>query len=166
MRSALEHEKTPELAERLAQESLTQDEWARELSQLRLPKLVQQLALNAFREPAPEGSVLLHLRSAQRHLNSASAQQMLAQALSGHYGHPVALSIVEDDDPQRRTPLEGARLSMKRVWRRPAHRLQRMAISRPCGVCSMPSWMKRASAPFNRCAAAARPYEKRERYVW
>ncbi|ARD40668.1 DNA polymerase III subunit gamma/tau [Edwardsiella ictaluri] len=106
LRSALEHEKTPELAERLAQESLTRDEWARELSQLRLPKLVQQLALNAFREPAPEGSVLLHLRSAQRHLNSASAQQMLAQALSGHYGHPVALSIVEDDDPQRRTPLE------------------------------------------------------------
>ncbi|ACY83865.1 DNA polymerase III, subunits gamma and tau [Edwardsiella piscicida] len=106
LRSALEHEKTPELAAHLAQESLTRDAWAQELSQLRLPKLVQQLALNAFREPAPEGSVLLHLRSAQRHLNSASARQTLEQALSDHYGHPVALSIVEDDDPQRRTPLE------------------------------------------------------------
>ncbi|QPR29553.1 DNA polymerase III subunit gamma/tau [Edwardsiella hoshinae] len=106
LRSALEHEKTPELAARLAQESLTRDDWALTLSRLKLPKLVQQLALNAFREPSEEGSVLLHLRSAQRHLNSASARQTLAQALSDHYGHPVTLSIVEDDDPQQRTPLE------------------------------------------------------------
>lgn len=106
LRSALEHEKTPELAACLAQESLARDAWALELSRLKLPKLVQQLALNAFRVPSAEGSVLLHLRSAQRHLNSASARQTLAQALSNHYGRVVELSIVEDDDPQQRTPLE------------------------------------------------------------
>lgn len=85
---------------------MTRDEWAAELNQLRLPKLVQQLALNAFREPAEEGKVLLHLRSSQRHLNSASAQQTLSQALSEHYGRPVELTIIEDDNPERLTPLE------------------------------------------------------------
>lgn len=106
LRTALEYEKTPELAATLAEESLTRDEWAAELNQLRLPKLVQQLALNAFREPAEEGKVLLHLRSSQRHLNSASAQQTLSQALSEHYGRPVELTIIEDDNPERLTPLE------------------------------------------------------------
>ncbi|WP_250870129.1 DNA polymerase III subunit gamma/tau [Hafnia paralvei] len=106
LRTALEYEKTPELAAKLAEESLTRDEWAAELNQLRLPKLVQQLALNAFREPAEEGKVLLHLRSSQRHLNSASAQQTLSQALSEHYGRPVELTIIEDDNPERLTPLE------------------------------------------------------------
>lgn len=106
LRTALEYEKTPELAAKLAEESLTRDEWAAELNQLRLPKLVQQLALNAFREPAEEGKVLLHLRSSQRHLNSASAQQTLSQALSEHYGRPVELTIIEDDSPERLTPLE------------------------------------------------------------
>ena len=101
LRTALEYEKTPELAAKLAEESLTRDEWAAELNQLRLPKLVQQLALNAFREP-----VLLHLPSSQRHLNSASAQQTLSQALSEHYGRPVELTIIEDDNPERLTPLE------------------------------------------------------------
>ena len=106
LRTALEYEKTPELAAKLAEESLTRDEWAAELNQLRLPKLVQQLALNAFRESAEEGKVLLHLRSSQRHLNSASAQQTLSQALSEHYGRPVELTIIEDDNPERLTPLE------------------------------------------------------------
>ena len=106
LRTALEYEKTPELAAKLAEESLTRDEWAAELNQLRLPKLVQQLAMNAFREPAEEGKVLLHLRSSQRHLNSASAQQTLSQALSEHYGRPVELTIIEDDNPERLTPLE------------------------------------------------------------
>ena len=50
------------------------------MSQLAVPKLVEQVALNAWKEQ--EGSrVCLHLRPSQRHLNSASAQQKLAEAL-------------------------------------------------------------------------------------
>ncbi|MFJ5453668.1 DNA polymerase III subunit gamma/tau [Pectobacterium jejuense] len=106
LRSALEHEKTPELVARLAEESLERDAWAAEIHRLTLPKLVQQLALNAFKENEEAGKVHLHLRSSQRHLNSPAAQKTLADALTAHYGHPVELLITEDDNPAVRTPLE------------------------------------------------------------
>lgn len=106
LRSALEHEKTPELAARLAEESLARDSWAAEIHRLTLPKLVQQLALNAFKESEETGKVHLHLRSSQRHLNSPAAQKTLADALTAYYGHPVELLITEDDNPAVRTPLE------------------------------------------------------------
>ncbi|MDQ5892915.1 MAG: polymerase subunit gamma/tau, partial [Pseudomonadota bacterium] len=106
LRSALEHEKTPELAARLAEESLERDAWAAEIHRLTLPKLVQQLALNAYKESEEAGKIHLHLRSSQRHLNSPAAQKTLLDALTAHYGHPVELLITEDDNPAVRTPLE------------------------------------------------------------
>ena len=105
LRSALEHEKTPELAARLMEEAQQRDAWAAEIAALPLPKLVQQLALNAWKENTEQG-VCLHLRSTQRHLNSASAQQVLAAALSDAAGQPVELTIIEDDNPAVLTPLE------------------------------------------------------------
>ena len=105
LRSALEHEKTPELALRLAEEAQQRDAWAAEIAALTLPKLVQQVALNAWKE-AGENTVTLHLRSSQRHLNSASAKQALAEALSQAAGQTVELTIVEDDNPAVLTPLE------------------------------------------------------------
>ena len=105
LKKALEHEKTPELAAKLAVEAVERDSWAAEVSQLAIPKLVEQVALNAWKEQ--EGNrVCLHLRSSQRHLNSAGAQQKLAEALGVLYGTPVELTIVEDDNPAMRTPLE------------------------------------------------------------
>ncbi|MFB4412573.1 DNA polymerase III subunit gamma/tau [Pantoea sp. ANP04] len=105
LRSALEHEKTPELAARLAEEAQQRDPWAAEIATLPLPKLVQQLALNAWKETTENG-VCLHLRSSQRHLNSPSAQQVLCDALSERAGQKVELSVVEDDNSSVLTPLE------------------------------------------------------------
>ncbi|MXP58326.1 DNA polymerase III subunit gamma/tau [Pantoea sp. Taur] len=105
LRSALEHEKTPELALRLAEEAQQRDAWAAEIAALTLPKLVQQVALNAWKEVG-ENAVTLHLRSSQRHLNSASAKQALTEALSQAAGQTVELTIVEDDNPAVLTPLE------------------------------------------------------------
>jgi len=105
LRSALEHEKTPELAARLAEEAQQRDPWAAEIASLPLPKLVQQLALNAWKETTETG-VCLHLRSHQRHRNSASAQQVLSAALSEAAGQAVELSVVEDDNSSVLTPLE------------------------------------------------------------
>ncbi|STT28368.1 DNA polymerase III subunits gamma and tau [Klebsiella pneumoniae] len=63
LKKALEHEKTPELAAKLAEEAVERDSWAAEVSQLAVPKLVEQVALNAWKEQ--EGSrVCLHLRPA------------------------------------------------------------------------------------------------------
>ncbi|GAS74421.1 DNA polymerase III subunit tau [Salmonella enterica] len=105
LKKALEHEKTPELAAKLAAEAIERDPWAAQVSQLSLPKLVEQVALNAWKEE--NGNVVcLHLRSSQRHLNSSGAQQKLAEALSTLTGATVELTIVEDDNPAVRTPLE------------------------------------------------------------
>ena len=106
LRTALEHEKTPELSAKLVVESIERDPWAAEIDQLKIPKLVQQLALNAFKQQLAPDSICLHLRSSQRHLNSPSAQKTLAQALSELHGRAVELSVVEDDNPAERTPLE------------------------------------------------------------
>ncbi|MEK2870318.1 DNA polymerase III subunit gamma/tau [Salmonella enterica subsp. enterica] len=81
------------------------NEAAAQVSQLSLPKLVEQVALNAWKEQNGN-AVCLHLRSTQRHLNSSGAQQKLAQALSDLTGTTVELTIVEDDNPAVRTPLE------------------------------------------------------------
>ncbi len=105
LKKALEHEKTPELAAKLAAEAIERDPWAAQVSQLSLPKLVEQVALNAWKEENGN-AVCLHLRSSQRHLNSSGAQQKLAEALSQLAGSPVELTIVEDDNPAVRTPLE------------------------------------------------------------
>ncbi|CNH78280.1 DNA polymerase III subunits gamma and tau [Yersinia aldovae] len=106
LRSALEHEKTPELSAKLAEESMARDPWAAEIDKLQIPKLVQQLALNAFKQEIEPGNICLHLRSAQRHLNSPSAQKALSDALSELHGSAVTLSVVEDDNLAERTPLE------------------------------------------------------------
>ncbi|MEH4562248.1 DNA polymerase III subunit gamma/tau [Klebsiella oxytoca] len=105
LKKALEHEKTPELAAKLAIEAVERDSWAAEVSRLAVPKLVEQVALNAWKEQGGN-RVCLHLRPSQRHLNSAGAQQKLAEALGILYGTPVELTIVEDDNPAMRTPLE------------------------------------------------------------
>ena len=105
LKKALEHEKTPELAAKLAAEAIERDPWAAQVSQLSLPKLVEQVALNAWKEENGN-TVCLHLRSSQRHLNSSGAQQKLAEALSQLAGATVELTIVEDDNPAVRTPLE------------------------------------------------------------
>ncbi|HIB7328983.1 TPA: DNA polymerase III subunit gamma/tau [Escherichia coli] len=105
LKKALEHEKTPELAAKLAAEAIERDAWAAQVSQLSLPKLVEQVALNAWKEES-DNAVCLHLRSSQRHLNNRGAQQKLAEALSTLKGSTVELTIVEDDNPAVRTPLE------------------------------------------------------------
>jgi DNA polymerase-3 subunit gamma/tau len=105
LKRALEHEKTPELAQKLALEAIERDGWAAEISQLVLPKLVQQLALNAWKEQDGH-RVCLHLRPALRHLNSPSAMKTLADAMSDFSGETVELTIIEDDNLAQRTPLE------------------------------------------------------------
>ena len=105
LKKALEHERTPELAKKLAEEAVARDPWAAQVSQLNLPKLVEQVALNAWKEQ--DGNrICLHLRPTQRHLNSAGAAKVLTEALSGLCGEAVELTIIEDDNPSVRTPLE------------------------------------------------------------
>ena len=105
LRTALEHEKTPELAAKLAAEAIERDSWAADVSKLNVPKLVEQVALNAWKEQE-DNRICLHLRSTQRHLNSPGAQKVLTEAMTNLYGINVELTIIEDDNPATLTPLE------------------------------------------------------------
>ncbi|MEY1237362.1 DNA polymerase III subunit gamma/tau [Providencia manganoxydans] len=106
IKEALEYEKTPELAMKIIEEGRERDSWSAEIAQLKIPKLVEQLALNSYIERIGESQMVLHLRSTQRHLNKPLAQEALQSALSQHYGHPVELNIVQDDNNEVKTPLE------------------------------------------------------------
>lgn len=103
--STLEHEKKPELIQRLAEEARQRDAWAAEIGMLTLPKMVQQVALNTWKE-ANDKKVILHLRSRWRHLNSTTVRQILQNALSQAAGQVVELTIIEDDNLAVLTPLE------------------------------------------------------------
>lgn len=101
-----EREKKPELVSRLVKESLQRDPWSAQVYRLTVPDLAKQLALNTWKEDIAPGKVCLHLRSYQSHLNSATAQSILSEALSTDLGTQIELTIKEDDNPAVKTPLE------------------------------------------------------------
>ncbi|MFS1537564.1 MAG: DNA polymerase III subunit gamma/tau [Candidatus Phlomobacter fragariae] len=106
IKQALEYERTPELANKIELEARERDHWSAEISQFKMPKLIEQLALNAYKECLSETEICLHLRSTQRHLNTEPAHKALTKALCELYGKPIKLVIIEDDNPAVKTPLE------------------------------------------------------------
>ncbi|MBA5762408.1 DNA polymerase III subunit gamma/tau [Vibrio sp. 404] len=103
IKQALEHEKTPEMVKRLADESIVQNSWAAMIDQLNTAKLVEQLALNSFYEK--NGSTIsLTLRAQQAHLNTDRAQAELLAALNDNLGEECHLTVEIGDKGQ--TPLE------------------------------------------------------------
>ncbi|PSU24165.1 DNA polymerase III subunit gamma/tau [Photobacterium kishitanii] len=103
LKRALEHEKTPEMAKLLVNEAANQDSWSQLVTQLDVPKLIQQLALNSAFERTDD-HITLYLRSAQKHLQAERATMQLNSALNEVLQTPVQLSIVLGE--QGHTPLE------------------------------------------------------------
>jgi hypothetical protein len=60
------------------------------------------------------------------------------------------LTIVEDDNPAMRTPLEWRQAIYEEKLAQARERLLRITTFRPCVGSSMPIWMKRVFAPFDR----------------
>ncbi|MFA0328246.1 DNA polymerase III subunit gamma/tau [Vibrio cyclitrophicus] len=103
IKRALEHIKTPEMVDKLLQESIAQDEWSATIQKLETAKLVEQLALNSVF--AKNGtSITLTLRSSQAHLNTDRAQSELLQSLNTVLGEECHLSVEIGDGGE--TPLE------------------------------------------------------------
>ncbi|MBO1916438.1 hypothetical protein J4727_15450 [Providencia rettgeri] len=67
--------KTPELAAKIIEEGRIRDSWSGKIAKLNIPKLVEQLALNSYIEELSESQIVLHLRSAQKHLDKPSAHK-------------------------------------------------------------------------------------------
>lgn len=103
LKRALEHEKTPEMAKLLVNEAANQDSWSQLVTQLDVPKLIQQLALNSAFERIDD-HITLYLRSAQKHLQAERATAQLNSALNDVLQTPVQLLVVLGEQGQ--TPLE------------------------------------------------------------
>lgn len=106
LRMTIENEKSEKLLNKLLVESIKFDVWASVIHKIKLPNSAHQLALNSFMRQEEENNIVLHLRSAQSHLNSASSQKILVAELSKFYGYQIKLTILIDDNPEKRTPLE------------------------------------------------------------
>ncbi|WP_299693984.1 DNA polymerase III subunit gamma/tau [uncultured Vibrio sp.] len=103
IKRALEHIKTPEMVEKLLQESIAQDEWSATIQKLETAKLVEQLALNSV-FTKNDTSITLTLRASQAHLNTDRAQSELLQSLNTVLGEECHLSVEIGDGGE--TPLE------------------------------------------------------------
>ncbi|MGR5177041.1 DNA polymerase III subunit gamma/tau [Vibrio mediterranei] len=103
LKKALEHVKTPEMAERLAKEAAQQDGWADLVERLNTGKLVQQLALNSVYKK-DGASIQLGLRASHAHLNSDRNQSELLASLNVLLEEECHLSIELSE--QGTTPLE------------------------------------------------------------
>ncbi|NOH79391.1 DNA polymerase III subunit gamma/tau [Vibrio sp. RE86] len=103
LKKALEHEKTPEMVQKLVEESLEQSDWANLISQLTTAKLTEQLALNS--NFVKSGSTIeLTLRAPQAHLNTDKAQSELLGELNRVLGEECQLTVQVGDSGE--TPLE------------------------------------------------------------
>ncbi|PMH40582.1 DNA polymerase III subunit gamma/tau [Vibrio sp. 10N.286.49.B3] len=103
IKQALEHVKTPEMAEILLQESVKSDAWSAMITQLNTGKLVEQLALNSvFKQDG--NAIELMLRTEHKHLNTDRAQSDLLAALNHHLGQECYLTVTLGEDGE--TPLE------------------------------------------------------------
>ncbi|SDH70442.1 DNA polymerase-3 subunit gamma/tau [Vibrio xiamenensis] len=103
LKSALEHEKTPEMTQKLIDESIELNDWAALIHKLSIPKLVEQLALNSS-YTKNGSSIVLNLRANQAHLNTERAQSELLSALNLELGEECHLSV--EISEQGETPLE------------------------------------------------------------
>ncbi|MBD1573789.1 DNA polymerase III subunit gamma/tau [Vibrio sp. S17_S38] len=103
IKQALEHEKTPEMVQKLLDESVKKDAWTAVIQQLTTAKMVEQLALNSV-FAKQDNQITLYLRSEQAHLNTERAQEELADALSQHFQQACELKVIIDEKGV--TPLE------------------------------------------------------------
>ncbi len=103
LKQSLEHDKTPEMRALLHTEAVEKDQWLALINQLALPKMVEQLALNAhcIRE---QNHFQLMLRPAQEHLNTEKTRHILQQSLQDELKTAVELQVVISDEGE--TPLE------------------------------------------------------------
>ncbi|MBY7785704.1 DNA polymerase III subunit gamma/tau [Vibrio fluvialis] len=103
IKRALEHEKTPEMTEKLIHEAIELDQWACLIQRLHTAKLVEQLALNSTYKKNG-ASIELTLRPSHAHLNTDKAQSELLQALNDQLNEDCHLSVTIGEDGE--TPLE------------------------------------------------------------
>lgn len=106
IKEKLTYEMTYELSNKISFEARKRDKWSSEIFQLKMPKWIEQIALNSYKKELSETEVCLHLRSMKRYLNTDFAYKTLKEVLSKLYAKPIKLMIIEDDNLDVKTPVE------------------------------------------------------------
>ncbi|MWP61992.1 DNA polymerase III subunit gamma/tau [Gilliamella sp. Pas-s25] len=106
-RESLNGDKTPEMAKKLIAEMAQKDAWCAEIEQLDLSPLIKQIAVNSGYEQIDNTTIVLHLRSAVKHLiNSANNVAKVQKALCEHRKQELNVKIIVDDNQDYKTPIE------------------------------------------------------------
>ena len=107
VRESLKVDKTPEMTKKLIEEMVEKNAWSAEIEKLEIAPLIKQIAINSYPEIVDDNRVVLHTRSAVRHLTKSSENcTKLQTAMSTYRRKPLKLEIEIDDSNNIRTPLE------------------------------------------------------------
>lgn len=106
-RESLNGDKTPEMTKKLIEEMAEKDAWCFEIEQLDLSPLIKQIVSNSFIEQTDENNIILHMRSAVKHLiNSSSNVTKVEKAIANYRQRALNVKIILDDNKDNKTPLE------------------------------------------------------------
>lgn len=106
-RESLNGDKTPEMMKKLIDEMVQKDAWCAEIEKLDIAPLINQIAINSYIEQIDDENIVLHLRSAVKHLvNSSSNISKLEKAMSSYRQKPLKINVIIDDNQNIKTPSE------------------------------------------------------------
>ena len=106
-RESLNGDKTPEMTKKLIEEMAEKDAWCFEIEQLDLSPLIKQIVSNSFVEQVDGNNIILHMRSAVKHLiNSSSNVTKVEKAIANYRQRALNVKIILDDNKDNKTPLE------------------------------------------------------------
>ncbi|OCG25536.1 hypothetical protein A9G22_02700 [Gilliamella sp. App2-1] len=106
-RESLNGSKTPEMIQKLITEMAQKDAWCAEIEQLDLSPLIKQIVVNSAFEKVDNNTIVLHMRSAVKHLiNSINNVTKVQRALCEHRKKELDVKIIVDDNQNYKTPIE------------------------------------------------------------
>lgn len=106
-RESLNGDKTPEMMKKLIDEMVQKDAWCAEIEKLDIAPLINQIAINSYIEQIDDENIVLHLRSAVKHLVNSSANiSKLEKAMSSYRQKPLKINVIIDDNQNIKTPSE------------------------------------------------------------
>ncbi|MCX8664921.1 MULTISPECIES: DNA polymerase III subunit gamma/tau [unclassified Gilliamella] len=106
-RESLNGDKTPAITKKLIEETAQKDAWCAEIERLDLSPLIRQIVSNSFIEQIDENNIILHMRSALKHLvNSSCNVTKIEKILANHRQRALKVKIILDDNKNNKTPLE------------------------------------------------------------
>ena len=127
IKQAISQQLTPELQERVIEESCKQDPWAKQIEQLNISGILKDMAVNTIILQEEGNHLSLGIRENKYHL-VRRYQQRLQQALQEYRQQNIELSIQVEEDPTKLTPTDFRRKIYTQLCEQAHHALQQDAL--------------------------------------